>query len=222
MARNESGSKKVGICLLLDSGSQHSYLTESLKNKLSLSITKKEKLYLNTFGSSQFKSEQCEVVWVWLTKPGKDGAIIINALSFPTICTPLPTMMDINKYPCLADLDLADDFSEESGDIDLLVSSDFYWTIATGEVLRTNGGPTVMSSKLGWLLSGPLEGMYNLITINNMAISQRLHQPQATLEQDELIQILRNFWELKCLGIQSQTLPERHEELFLRTLRSSL
>ena len=173
VASNESGSKKVGICLLLDSGSQRSYLTKSLKNKLSLSIIKKEKLYLNTFGSSQFKSEQCEIVRVWLTKPGKEGAIIIDALSFPTICTPLPTMMDINKYQCLADLDLADDFSEESDDIDLLVGSDFYWTIATGEVLCTNGGPTAMSSKLGWLLSGPLEGTYNLITINNMAISQR-------------------------------------------------
>ena len=46
-----------------------------------------------------------------------------------------------------------------------------------------------MSSKLGWLLSGPTEATYNMITINNMAISQRLHQLQATSE-DELIQIL--------------------------------
>ena len=32
------------------------------------------------------------------------------------------------------------------------------------------------------------------------------------------MQILRNFWELECLGIQSQASPERHEELLLRTL----
>ena len=57
VASNENGSKKVGIHLLLDSGSQHSYLTESLKNKLNLPITEKENLYLNTFGRNQFKMQ---------------------------------------------------------------------------------------------------------------------------------------------------------------------
>ena len=219
VASNEGGSKKVGVRLLLDSGSQRSYLTESLKHKLSLPIIKKEKLYLNTFGSSQFKTQQCEIVRVWLSKPGKEGAIIIDALSFPTICTPLPTVMEISKYPCLADLELADDFSDNSGEIDLLIGSDFYWTIATGEVLRTNGGPTAMSSKLGWLLSGPTEAMHSLITIANMTISQGLHQPQTTSEEDELTQILQNFWQLESLGIQQQSSSEQDEKLFLRNLR---
>ena len=79
VASDENGSKKVSVRLLLDSESQCSYLTNSLKNKLSLPITKTEKLYLNTFGSSQFKTQQCEIVQVWLTKPGKEGAIITDA-----------------------------------------------------------------------------------------------------------------------------------------------
>lgn len=219
VASNEDGSKKVGVRILLDSGSQRSYLTDSLKCKLSLPIAKKEKLYLNTFGSSQFKTQQCEIARVWLTKPSKEGAIIIDALSFPTICTPLPTVMEINKYPCLADLELADDFSDSSGEIDILIGSDFYWTIATGEVLRTNGEPTAMSSKLGWLLSGPTEGMHSLITITNMTIIQGLHQLQTTSEEEELKQILQNFWQLESLGIQHQSLSEQDEKLFLRNLR---
>ena len=188
VASNKDGSKKVGV------RSQRSYLTDSLKNKLSLPITKKEKLYLNMFGSSQFKTQQCEIVQVWLSKPGKEGGIIIDALSFPTICTPLPTVIEISKYPCLADLELADDFSDNSGEIDLRIGSDFYCTIGTGEVLHTNGGPTAMSSKLGWLLSGPTKGMYSLITITKMTIRQGLHQPQTTFEEDGLTQILQNFW----------------------------
>ena len=36
------------------------------------------------------------------------------------------TAMEINKYPYLVDLELADDFSDNSGKIDLLIGSDFY------------------------------------------------------------------------------------------------
>lgn len=219
VASNEDGSKKISVRLLLDSGSQRSYLTESLKYKLSLPTAKKEKLYLNTFGSEHFKTQQCEIVRVWLTKPGKEGAIIIDALSFPTICTPLPTIVEVNKYPCLADLELADDFSDDSGDIDLLIGSDFYWSIITGEVLRTNGGPTAMNSKLGWLLSGPTDGTYSLITLTNLSISEQLHLPIATSEEDELTKTLKNFWQLESLGIQPESLPEPHEMMFLKNLQ---
>ena len=126
--------------------------------------------------------------------------------------------MEISKYPCLADLELADDFPDNSGEIDLLIGSDFYWTIATHEVLRTNGGPTAMSSKLGWLLSGSTKTMHSLITITNMTISQGLHQPQTTFEEDELTQIIQNFWQLESLGIQQQSSSEQDEKLFLKNL----
>ena len=55
--------------------------------------------------------------------------------------------------------------------------------------------------------------MYSLITISNMTISQGLHQPQTTSEEDELIQILQNFWQLESLGIQQQSLSEQDEQV---------
>ena len=77
-----------------------------------------------------------------------------------------------------------------------------------------------MSSKLGWLLSGPTEGIYSLITISKMTISQGLlHQPQTTSEEDELTQILQNFWQLESLGIQQQSMCEQDEKLLLSNLR---
>ena len=41
--------------------------------------------------------------------------------------------------------------------IDILVGSDFYWTLVTGEIVKTDKGSVAVGSKLGWLLSGPAD-----------------------------------------------------------------
>ena len=75
--------------------------------------------------------------------------VLIEALSFPTVCTPLPPMMKLDNYPCLNDLELADDLINQSTTINVLIGSDYYWALVTVKVLRTNRGPTAVSSKLG-------------------------------------------------------------------------
>jgi len=62
----------------------------------------------------------------------------------------------LNDFPslCELDLDLADPPTSGPGAIDILICSDWYWNIVGGEVIRMNGGPTAVWSKLGWLLSG--------------------------------------------------------------------
>ena len=49
-------ANKARVRILFDNGSQSSYITESLKQRLRLSVSKKEKLHLNTFGDDRFKS----------------------------------------------------------------------------------------------------------------------------------------------------------------------
>ena len=51
-------SNKEFVRILLDSGSQRSYVTKSLKDRLKLVTVKKERLHLNTFGDDRFKSLQ--------------------------------------------------------------------------------------------------------------------------------------------------------------------
>ena len=193
-------SNKVTVRILFDSGSQRSYMTESLKHRLKLVAVKKEKLHLNTFGDDHFKSQECEVVRVKITKPSMNETIVIDVLSFPTIYTPLPPMIKVDPYPCLRELELADDSRDKPSAIDVLIGSDYYWTIVTGEVMRINGGPTAMSSKLGWLLSGPTQGSPGLLTITSLAVNQGIHYPLTTSEDDLLLSTLKcfcswNLWE---------------------------
>lgn len=62
LAFAEPSSPAVWVRILLDSGSQLSYITERLQHQLSLKHTKFEKLHLNTFGSNSYKTQTCAVV----------------------------------------------------------------------------------------------------------------------------------------------------------------
>ena len=46
--------------------------------------------------------------------------------------------------------EIADDLQ-----VDLQVSSDFYWEFVTGETVRGDCGPVAIGTTLGWVLSGP-------------------------------------------------------------------
>ena len=141
----------------MDGGSQRSYITNSLKTRLGLTSLRKENLNLNTFGEEQYKRKQCDLVKVNIQ--GQDGTDIeIYALSSPMICSPPSTAIDISGYSHLQELQLSEFSQDKRVDhIDILIGSDHYWDVVTGDISRENNGPVAIDSKFGWLLSGPLK-----------------------------------------------------------------
>ena len=129
VACDPSEVNKAGVRILFDNGSQRSYITDSLKQRLRLSVSKnREKLYLNTctFGDDRFKSRQCEVVNFKLTRQGMEKPVLFKAFNFPTICTSLPPMIKLDNYLCLNDLELADYLTNQSTTIDVQITIDTY------------------------------------------------------------------------------------------------
>lgn len=51
-------------------------------------------------------------------------------------------------------------------EIDLLIGSDHYWKLVTSRVVKGTGGPTAIETRLGWVLSGPAEGLQEDTAIN--------------------------------------------------------
>ena len=90
----------------MDSGSQRTYITNSLKEKLVLQSKRTETLKLNTFGKDQFSKKKCDVVQ--LSLQGNDGDVEISAVCFPKICSPIPTRICPDRYPHLKGLNIAD------------------------------------------------------------------------------------------------------------------
>ena len=41
--------------------------------------------------------------------------------------------------------------------VDLLVGADHYWRVVTGQMRRGRAGPIAVETKIGWILSGPVD-----------------------------------------------------------------
>ena len=158
-ARNEDSTKSTRVKILFDNGSQRSYVTDNLKSRLGLKSTIKEMLHLNTFGEKTFRKQKWDVLTLFLQDANEETSRVC-VLSFPTICSPLPSRVDANNYPHLHGLKLAD-YSDSEDSIDVLIGSDYYWDFVTSEIVRGDFGPTAVNSKFGWLLSGPTEAVIN-------------------------------------------------------------
>ena len=123
---NAADHHLVSVCVLVDSGSQHSYITDSLKVKVNLKTLCQERLSLNMFCSTACKRENCNIIRVvLLSKQGED--VVIQALTFPAICSPLQKDAVVDEYPHFQSLDLANETNDEysPNTIDILIGSDF-------------------------------------------------------------------------------------------------
>ena len=96
-----------------------------------------------------------DMVQIHLQKVSGEKRFNLQALLFLVICSSLPNSVSLEQFPSLLKLDLTDPSCSSSEELDVLIGSDYYWNIV-GEVIQTNGGPIVIKSKFGWLLSGPL------------------------------------------------------------------
>jgi hypothetical protein len=224
-AYSSQQSATVPVRVLMDSGSQRTYITNGLKEKLGLQPTKTETLKLNTFGGDRFSKKRCDVVQ--LSLQGSDGDIEISAVCFPKICSPIPTKICPERYPHLKGLNLADVRQSESDEfehdnIDILIGCDYYFDIVNNEMVRGEGrGPVAVSSKFGWIVAGPTmreekndeSSMVHLIMQRNELASQSSYVQN---KDGELIETLRTFWDTESIGITNHDIGNPEESKFLR------
>ena len=126
------------------------------------------------------------MVKLQLRKSEHNDPITIAALTFPVICSPLPAKV-CTSYAHLDGLELADEPCSSGGSIDLLIGSDYYWNFVTGETKRGEEGPIAVNSKLGWLLSGPInETVDRTFTTRSNLVIDRHNSPFQPSQDDVL------------------------------------
>ena len=198
IATNNDTNSTTQVRILFDSGSQRSYVTERVCAKLRLNPIHTEKLQVNTFGGEHFKTKQCKLVRFDIHKPER---VTLTAISYPMICSTLPSIMKVDKYAHLSSLELADCPGDTGIDaIDVLVGSDYYWNFVTGETCRGTDGPVAIRSRLGWLLSGAVDSSHGgANTCTHLILT---NGPYCIPEvQDPIQEVLRKFWEIESIGI---------------------
>ena len=203
--------------ILFDEGVQRSFITSTLADQLGLQTSEREDIHLSAFGAQTSAVRQLPVATVNVVTTSGEK-IPLQVLVVEKIATPLQNHLhqNVQDLPYLRGLRLAHPItSEESFEVSLLIGADHYWDLVEDHVIRGRG-PTAVASKLGYLLSGPLQtssGQPSPTVVN------LLHTMSST-KKDELA--LEKVWSLEAMGISPQTEKGDHDVFLENYLNTSV
>lgn len=130
--------RSAAIRLLMDGGSQRTYVTSALRDALQLPVLDQRKVIIKAFGQDNTTSQVVDVVQLGIRVPdGED--ITVQAYAVPLLCDPITGQSMHTSVECCSHLDglaLADTrYDTGTRSVDLLIGADLYWTIATGNII---------------------------------------------------------------------------------------
>ncbi|XP_047037745.1 uncharacterized protein LOC124642965 [Helicoverpa zea] len=141
---------------LLDTGSQSSFITESLKEKLGLVINPGGSVNVCGINNSNCSIKQsCNLK---LKSRCNSFEIKVKCLVVPRITGILPNSLINTEYLKLpSNIELADPNYFFPSEVDILLGADVYWDIVGSNLIKLgNKNPVLQESKFGWLVSGPI------------------------------------------------------------------
>ena len=186
----KSNGPPVTTRAMFDIGSQRTYVTSRLKGQLKLPAISTEKIRITTFGSTESCDQSCDVVHLGIrVKEGERQKVA--ALVVPLICSPLMSQPISASGEHLVGLELADSGdARDALEVDVLMGSDWYWSLVTGRVIRGKSGPTAIHTKVGWILSGPTNSQ---VTVNLTSPSTHTLKVDTVMAEPSLDDQLKKF-----------------------------
>ncbi|XP_049870496.1 uncharacterized protein LOC126369938 [Pectinophora gossypiella] len=197
--------------ILLDCGSQRSYVTRGIAEELNLQVVEENNLAIFTFGSQ--KPHELESPLVKLAIVTRDKSIktfyanVVPSISHG-VSQPDKELLDSStqeKYP------LADDGSL-SDRIDILLGNDYYFTIISTKKMCIKEGLYLVDSEFGWILSGKipnkLSEQLSVLTYFQSSCEVKLDPPDLPLESGNI----KLLWDLESIGITDSPKSTLEEE----------
>ncbi|XP_037293643.1 uncharacterized protein LOC119189067 [Manduca sexta] len=193
---------------LLDNGSQHCFISESLLKYLNVAVIQSAIRVSGVGHSVTHSNQSCEIN---IRSKINDFNTNIRCIVLPEITGSIPqSHIKSNLITIPQNVVLADPSFYISSKIDILIGADRFWDLLDEGRFKLPCGPYLQNSKLGWLLSGPIDSKFlrsNHVVCN---ISQTLDNQ------------LRKFWELEEIQFNDDNLTEDErqcEENFMRTTK---
>lgn len=210
---NPANSKSDIIRLILDSGSQRTYITEKLAEQLQLTRENEEEIKLVTFGCENPKT--IKTTRTKLSLKLKNGQYFeISANIVPVISGVVQRKaMKLNSSKNLehlvSSLDLADSIPNEfeSSSIELLIGNDYYLDIVLSQKIEVQPGLYFLATKLGWILTGRTTEPDNYINGTNMLILTYGNDVTESGFYTNIDEVhpqkpdLQDFWNVETIGV---------------------
>ncbi|XP_069357578.1 uncharacterized protein [Maniola hyperantus] len=205
----KEGHVETKCRILLDSGSQRTYITREVAKQLNLPIEEESRLSIFTFGSKTPQIIDSPIVKIkLLTRTNETLLLYANVVPYISQCVPYP---DTELGHWENKTVLADDGSLSSR-IDILIGNDYYHNVMKTGKLKIRENLYLVNSKLGWILSGetnlkPVDEL-SVITYFLSCGETKLNKPDLPLNNVDI----KSLWDLESIGITDSPKISADEE----------
>lgn len=205
---NPITNEHLTVRALLDSGSQSSLITDSLKNKLNLTPqpTQVGILGIGNIISSN-SMQRCSVK---IKSHNEQYETNLTCLVLSCISTNLPNKtFNMKRLNIPTACKLADPTFNISAPVDMLIGADVFWQLIESEQINLGPNQPIMhKSKLGWLLAGPLSTK-SYLRNDSVHCNLSIEKNTSVISNETLNDNLCKFWEIENIP---QPVDQKTEE----------
>ena len=194
------GMSSTPVNVLFDSGSDRSYVSSDIVNKINPEWLDMENLSYSAFGSENPSENNLRNIYRLNMKCSDSSSVSIQVTEIPAICTPVscPTVPDelLQSFGGLCPVELP---SGSKVKVDILIGLDCYWKLVKPRAVSCGAGLVAQDTVFGWMLSGSFEGQ-------NPSGGENVSHQLVCLEYSE--PIVKQFWDLETVGITDDESPK--------------
>ncbi|XP_050315300.1 uncharacterized protein LOC126749647 [Anthonomus grandis grandis] len=182
--------------ILLDSGSESSFISESFCKKLNL---KTQPINCTVTGINQKATNILKHTKVKLQARQVPFNIGIKCLVLPKIANQIPSfLLDVSHIKIPPNLILADPSYNVPGSIDILIGADYFWDLLMlGQIKLGKHMPTLQKTQFGWIVSGmslpPYVDNESNSVMCNLSTLQHLENQVSRFWEIEEVQNVKNL-----------------------------
>ncbi|UYV72117.1 hypothetical protein LAZ67_9001870 [Cordylochernes scorpioides] len=151
---------KHNVRVLLDCGSQRSYISKRMVDALGLKRVQQVTLTHNLFGGGEIRQKRHNVYKVNVSSLNNEYMDDLKFLDQEVICGHISEVQDhtiLNELKARG-INLTDVYQGEERPIHMLIGSDLLSSILTGRMKILQSGVVATETKLGWTVMGPAIG----------------------------------------------------------------
>ncbi|GFT50353.1 DUF1758 domain-containing protein [Nephila pilipes] len=208
-----SENKTLNIRILLDSGSERTFILREVAEALNLEPIRKERLLLYSFGKKNPEPSNFDLVQLQLKNPyNPNHRIPIEALITQHISgASLDSRFLVNKIKMLTEVGGLEPADSGKGKIQLLLGMDFFCEVIRGAPVRITKSLFAQKSLFGNIICGALPNM----TSNKSSACFRVSV------EDDFNQHLRTLWEIESIGCDTAQ-ETKHDSEFIKEFENNL
>lgn len=206
-------SKTLPCRVLLDSGSQKTYITQKSARDFNLKFEEESTLTVFTFRSNTPQEIDSPVVRVQLrTRAGKTITLLANVVPVISHGVPYPHL-DLSHWEDKSEL--ADDGSHHD-QVDILIGNDYYFSVISEQKIKLRENLYMVQSDFGWILSGKMDSSptqeLSVVTYFHSNIDTLFNDPDLPLIETNM----KSLWELESIGITDSPKENREDDAVKR------